>query len=101
MDQLENPENPSAAALAEAYAAHSASYYDLLRTSMIDDFLETKRQKPLLRRKPAKKSRPTAEKAATRAALESEAEATADEETSMHPEDQETLNLEAPPRAED
>ena len=102
-DQLENPENPSAAALAEAYVAHSASYD--LRTSMIDDFLESKRQKPPPRRKPAKKSRPTAEKAAakaaTRAALESEAEETADEETSMHPEDQETLNLEAPPRAED
>ena len=53
-DQREHPENPSAA-LAEAYAEHSASYD--LRTSMIDDFLESKREKPPLRKKTAKKSR--------------------------------------------
>ena len=57
-DQREHPENPSNA-LAEAYAAHSASYD--LRTSMIDDFLESKREKPLPRKKPAKKARSAAE----------------------------------------
>jgi hypothetical protein len=39
-DQQEHPENPSAALAAE-YAECSASYD--LRTSMIDDFLESKR----------------------------------------------------------
>ena len=90
-DKREHPENPSAA-LAEAYAAHSASYD--LRTSMIDDLLESKRKKPAPRKKPAKKSRPTAEKVAARAAkqaaMSAEAEATADEETSARPEDQES-----------
>ena len=49
----ENPENPSAALLAEAYATHSASYD--LRTGMIDDFLlEGKREeKPSPHRKPS------------------------------------------------
>ena len=51
-DQRENPKNPSAV-LAKAYAAS----YDL-RTSMIDDFLESKREKPPPHRKPAKKSCP-------------------------------------------
>ena len=101
-DQREHPENPSAA-LAEAYAAHSASYD--LRTSMIDDLLESKQKKPAPRKKPAKKSRPTAEKVAARAAkqaaMSAEAEATADEETSARPEDQESHNPETPPRAED
>ena len=101
-DQREHPENPSAA-LAEAYAAHSANYD--LRTSMIDDFLESKREKPLPRKKNAKKGRPAAEKAAARAAKQAvmltEAEATADEETSARPEDQEAHNPETPPRAED
>ena len=101
-DQREHPENPSAA-LAEAYAAHSANYD--LRTSMIDDFLESKREKPLPRKKNAKKGRPAAEKAAARAAkqaaMKTEAEATADEETSARPEDQEAHNPETPPRAED
>ena len=63
-DQREHPENPSNA-LAEAYAAHSASYD--LRTSMIDDFLESKREKPLQRTKPAKKGRTAAEKTAAKA----------------------------------
>ena len=50
--QRENPENLSAA-LAEAYATHSASYD--LRTGMIDDFLlEGKREeKPSTHRKPS------------------------------------------------
>ena len=81
-DQREHPENPSNA-LAEAYAAHSASY-DLRTSSMIDDFLESKREEPLLRTKPAKKGRTAAEKAAAKAAKQAamlaEAEATADEE---------------------
>ena len=98
-DQREHPDNPSAA-LAEAYAAHSASYD--LRTSMIDDFLESKREKPMPRKKPAKKARSAAEKAAAKAAkqaaMSAEAEATADEETFAHPE--EAHNPETPPRAE-
>jgi hypothetical protein len=101
-DQREHPENPSNA-LAEAYAAHSASYN--LRTSMIDDFLESKREKPLPRTKPAKKGRTAAEKAAAKAAKQAamlaEAETTANEETSVHPEDQEAHNPETPPRAKD
>ena len=72
---------------------------------MIDDFLESKREKPLPRKKPTKKSRPaakkTAAKAAKQAAMLTEAEATADEETSGHPEDQQAHNPETPPRAKD
>jgi hypothetical protein len=101
-DQREHPENPSAA-LAEAYAEYSASYD--LRTSMIDDFLGSKREKPLPRTRPAKKARSAAEKAAAKAAkqaaMSAEAEATADEETHARPEDQEAHNPETPPRAED
>ena len=81
-DQQEHPENPSAALAAE-YAECSASYD--LRTSMIDDFLESKREKLLPRKKPAKKARSATEKAAAKAAkqaaMSAEAEATADEET--------------------
>ena len=69
---------------------------------MIDDFLESKREKPLQR---TKKGRTAAEKAAAKAAKQAamlaEAEATADKETSVHPEDQEAHNPETPSRAED
>ena len=73
---------------------------------MIDDFLESKREKPLLpRKKPAKKARSAAEKAAAKAAkqaaMSAEAEATADEETYACPEDQEAHYPETPLRAED
>ena len=103
VDLREHPENPSAE-LAEAYAAHSASYD--LRTSMIGNFLESKREKPPPPKKQnAKKSRPAAEKAAARAAkqaaMSARAEATTDEEKSAPPEDQEAHNPETPPRAED
>jgi hypothetical protein len=110
-DQQEHPENPSAALAAE-YAECSASYD--LRTSMIDDFLESKREKPLPRKKPAKKARSAAEKAAAgkaaakaaakaakQAAMSAEAKATADEETYACPEDPEAHYPETPPRAED
>ncbi len=101
-DQQEYPENPSAALAAE-YAECSASYD--LRTSMIDDFLESKWEKPLPRKKPAKKVRSAAEKAAAKAAkqaaMSAEAEATADEETYAGHEDQEAHSPETPPRAED
>jgi hypothetical protein len=101
-DQQEYPENPSAA-LAEAYTECSASYD--LRTRMIDDFLESKREKLLPRKKPAKKARSVAEKAAAKAAkqaaMAAEAEATADEETYACPEDHEAHNPETPPRAKD
>ena len=99
-DQREHPDNPSAA-LAEAYAAHSASYD--LRTSMIDDFLESKQEKQLPRKKPAKKGRTTAEKtaakAAKQAAMMAEAEETADEEAPARSE--EAHNPGPSPRAED
>ena len=76
------------------------------RTSMIDDFLESKREKPLPHKKTAKKGRPAAEKAAARTAKQAvmlaEAEATADEETtSARPEDQEAHNPETLPHTED
>ena len=89
-DQQEHPENPSAA-LAEEYAECSARYD--LRTSMIDDFLESKREKPLPRKKTAKKARSAAEKAAAkaakRAAMAVEAETMADEEEYACSEDHE------------
>jgi len=102
-DQREHPENPSAA-LAEAYAEHSTSYD--LRTSMIDYFLESKREKPLPRKKTAKKIRCAAFKAAVlaakKAAMAAEAEGTAaDEETYARPEDREAHNPETQSRAED
>jgi hypothetical protein len=97
-DQLEHPENPSAA-LAEEYADCSARYD--LRTSMIDDFLESKREKPLPRKKPAKKARSAAEKAAAKAAKRAvmavEAEATADEEAYARSEDNEAYYSDTPP----
>ena len=72
---------------------------------MIDDFLESKREKPLPRKKPAKKARSAVEKAAAKAArqaaISAEAEATADEETYACHEDQEAHYPETPPRAED
>ena len=72
---------------------------------MIDDFLGSKREKPLPRTRPAKKARSAAEKAAAKAAkqaaMSAEAEATADKETHARPEDQEAHNPETPPRAED
>ncbi len=101
-DQQEHPGNPSAALAAE-YAECSASYD--LRTSTIDDFLESKREKSMPRKKPAKKARSAAEKAAAKAAkqaaMSAEAEATADEETYACHEDQEAHSPETPPCAED
>ena len=97
-DQQEHPENPSAA-LAEDYAECSARYD--LRTGMIDNFLESKREKPLPRKKPAKKACSAAEKAAAkaakRAALAAEAEATADEEADACSADHEAHYPETPP----
>ena len=97
MDQVENPENPSAA-LAEEFATHSASYD--VRNGIIDECLEGEQEKPQPQKKQAKKNRTAAEKAAAKATVEAEAEATAEEGTSAHAEEQEVHNPEEMPRAE-